>query len=61
LLEFTELADPPDKALFAGEVRSQKSSNQLLGKLCSDNPCTQAQHIHIVVLYTLVGRIRIMA
>ncbi len=36
------------------KTRMEKSIYQLCGHLYPDNACAQAQHVHIVMLYTLV-------
>jgi hypothetical protein len=62
LLDSTHFVMPPYMTLGVGfEPRTDKSVNQFLGQRAADYPAPQAQHIHIVVLNTLVRRIRVMA
>jgi hypothetical protein len=47
-------------AVFAGEARCQKSLNQLPRERVSNDQPTEADHVEVIVLDTLVCRKRVM-
>src|SRR5512135_842587 len=44
-----------------GETGTHKGADELPGHFDTDDPFTHHQHIHVVVLYPLMGRIGVMA
>src|SRR6266566_4364515 len=60
-LHFFDLLKPAYIALSSVEASAQKGSNELSGELGADHLGADAEHVHVVVLDTLMGRIRVVA
>ena len=60
-LNRVDFAQPAGVARFAAEVRREKCSDKINRQFRANNPRAQAEHIHIIVLYPLMGRVVIVA
>src|SRR5579884_49558 len=61
LLEFQCLFEPPAMPLFPGKLRVQKILRQLARQIVPDDARSQHQHVHVVVLDSLMRRIAVVA
>ncbi len=46
---------PPSVAFFTGETGVEESHGKFSGQFHPDDPGAKAEHIHVIVLYSLVG------
>src|SRR3990172_240710 len=60
-LDGEHFVQAPEVPLFAAEARADERRHQLARQLDADDARAQAQHVHIVVLDALAGRVRIVA
>ncbi len=47
--------------LLAGKSSIEEGCREVLGKLDTDDPCSKAKDIHVVMLYSLVSRVDVVA
>src|SRR6188508_1824985 len=61
LLHLLDLLQPTHVAFPAVEFRTQEGANQLCCEGSADHLGADAEHVHVVVLHALVGRVRVVA
>src|SRR5436305_11118977 len=61
LLDAYDLAQPALVPFFTGKAGIQESEAEIFGQLYSNDTRTEHQHVYIIVLYALMGRIAVMA
>ena len=60
-LDREDLVQPPPVPRLAGERRAEERDRALPRRLRSDHSRAEGQHVHVVVLHALVGRVRVVA
>ena len=60
VLNFQQLFQSPDVTLFVGEVRVDKCADEFRSNFFTDDPGSQAKHVHVIVLDPLMCRIDIV-
>src|SRR2546426_6054077 len=60
-LEIMDLREPPQVPLLAGELCGEERPHDLVRKPRADHPRAETEHVHIVVLDSLMSRIAIVA
>ncbi len=60
-LESIHFFQPAAVAFLRSEARLQEGANEFQRQFPTNHPGTQHQHVYIVVLNTLVGRIGVVA
>src|SRR5690242_21438902 len=58
---FLDLFKPAHVALASVEARTQKRTDELRGKFRAHHLGAEAEHVHVVVLDALVGRVGVVA
>ena len=61
LFQDIDLAEAADVTLFMGELRAQKSVDTVVCGLGANDPGTEDEHVHIVMLDPLMRRVVVMA
>src|SRR5919109_1695955 len=60
-LQFLYFLQPSHEALTAAKLRAEKGPDELAGELGADDLGTDAEHVHVVVLDSLVSGVGVVA
>ena len=59
-LQSDDFLKPAPVTFLTGKLRSEKGVHQLAGHFDSDHPRAEYEHIHIIVLHSLVGGVGVV-
>src|SRR5262249_58707586 len=60
-LDGLHLLEPPHVALLPREARGEVRAHEVVGEGGADDPGAEDEDVHVVVLYALVRRVRVVA